>query len=138
MWINEPFYFALCNKIFYPPAESIQHNSVIFQSFVHQLKLITGLEHLVIALGKKMSPLLINQFLFFFCFFFKSSLITTSSDKQVVLIDEYNPLRPNEYSDFKQRAREREERERREKREREERDEDRRDRRFVFVLYSAC
>lgn len=67
-----------------------------------------------------------------FVLFFKSSLITTSSDKQVVLIDEYNPLRPNEYSDFKQRAREREERERREKREREERDEDRRDRRFLL------
>ena len=76
----------------------------------------------------------LNLYNIFFSLFSKSSLITTSSDKQVVLIDEYNPLRPNEYSDFKQRAREREERERREKREREERNEDRRDRRFVLRL----
>lgn len=65
--------------------------------------------------------------------------MTTPSDKQVVLIDEYNPLRPNEYSDFKQRARERDERERREKRDREERekDEERRERRFVQLIHAG-
>ena len=65
-------------------------------------------------------------------------MIGVSEKQQVVLIDEYNPLRPNDYSDFKERAREKEDRERREKerqRDRDERekerdrDDDRRDRR---------
>lgn len=75
------------------------------------------------------------------------SSIGVSEKQQVVLIDEYNPLRPNDYRDFKERAREKEDRERREKerqrerddrekeKERErERDDDRRDRRYVYTV----
>jgi len=56
------------------------------------------------------------------------SSIMAPADKQVVLIDEYNPLRPNDYNDFKVRMREKEERERRDKERRREREERERER----------
>lgn len=56
------------------------------------------------------------------------SNITGTAEKQVVLVDEYNPLRPNDYATFKERHREKEEREPdRQDRERE-KDRERRDR----------
>jgi len=54
------------------------------------------------------------------------SNITGIVEKQVVLVDEYNPLRPNDYSVLKKRQREKEEPERHEKDR--EKDRDRRDR----------
>lgn len=54
--------------------------------------------------------------------------LTGTSEPKIVLVDEYNPLRPNNYDDFKERARVKEDAEKREKereRERERRERDR-------------
>lgn len=60
--------------------------------------------------------------------FFLQSNLTVTGENKTVLIDEYNPLRPNDYDDFKERARLKEDTERRERereRERERRDRER-------------
>lgn len=54
--------------------------------------------------------------------------LTGATENKTVLVDEYNPLRPNDYNDVKERAREKEKAERREKereKEKEQREKDR-------------
>ena len=63
-----------------------------------------------------------------------------TSENKTVLVDEYNPLRPNDYTEFKEQARDKEDQERkererekdRERREKERSEDSRDDRKYIF------